>query len=556
MLGGAAAVAVVLGGYALVQISGFGSGPGGPDDGAGNAGGSGDSTAVEVAPAGRESNQPLTDILLREAEQAAAAEDGPLQTQPAAAEDAPGAERSEEQIAVPAPEAVAEPDPAVEAEVPVEPEAAEEDAVAFTDPADPAQPGTKAMVETEPDAAMTGLPVMEAPELSLVRVDRDGDVVIAGRAQPGARVAVLLDGEVLAEIQVAQDGEFVSLASIEPSGSPRVISLLAEHEGQESVSDNSFILAPVTVALAEAAEGSQEENGAGAPEAAAAADAAVDPEAAAMADAAVDPEAAAMADAAVEPERAAAADTSGEEEQVAAAPREDIAEPALDGAAVPQETAERVAEAEAGRPAPADAAAPETAAPPEPAAETGTAVAVLRAGADGVEVVQPAPLSDPALIGEVALDAISYSEAGSVELAGRARPQSLVRIYIDNAPVAEASAEGSGRWSGSLAGVAPGLYTLRVDEVEADTGAVLSRMETPFKREAPGDLALPAAEDAPAGHEPLVQAVTVQKGDTLWAISRKNYGSGLLYVRLFEANRDAIRDPDLIYPGQVFAIPD
>ncbi len=58
------------------------------------------------------------------------------------------------------------------------------------------------------------------------------------------------------------------------------------------------------------------------------------------------------------------------------------------------------------------------------------------------------------------------------------------------------------------------------------------------------------AEDAPP-----IRSVTVQKGDTLWAISRERFGDGVLYVKLFEANRAAIRDPDLIYPGQIFTIP-
>ena len=83
---------------------------------------------------------------------------------------------------------------------------------------------------------------------------------------------------------------------------------------------------------------------------------------------------------------------------------------------------------------------------------------------------------------------------------------------------------------------------------------VLSRLETPFKREAPEVLNPPARDDAPEA-APLIRAVTVQKGDTLWAISRDRYGDGVLYVRVFEANRDHIRNPDLIYPGQVFRIP-
>ncbi len=55
---------------------------------------------------------------------------------------------------------------------------------------------------------------------------------------------------------------------------------------------------------------------------------------------------------------------------------------------------------------------------------------------------------------------------------------------------------------------------------------------------------------------PSVRAVTVQEGDTLWAISQQRYGTGFLFVRLFEANRTAIRNPDLIYPGQVFTVPE
>ena len=49
--------------------------------------------------------------------------------------------------------------------------------------------------------------------------------------------------------------------------------------------------------------------------------------------------------------------------------------------------------------------------------------------------------------------------------------------------------------------------------------------------------------------------MTVQPGNTLWEISNQAYGDGVLYVRLFEANKDKIRDPNLIYPGQVFSIP-
>lgn len=57
--------------------------------------------------------------------------------------------------------------------------------------------------------------------------------------------------------------------------------------------------------------------------------------------------------------------------------------------------------------------------------------------------------------------------------------------------------------------------------------------------------------DAPA--EP--KFVTVEKGDNLWNIAKKAYGDGSKYTVIFEANKPMLKDPDLIYPGQVLRIP-
>jgi nucleoid-associated protein YgaU len=48
----------------------------------------------------------------------------------------------------------------------------------------------------------------------------------------------------------------------------------------------------------------------------------------------------------------------------------------------------------------------------------------------------------------------------------------------------------------------------------------------------------------------------VQRGFTLWGIAEVNFGNGILYVQIFQENSADIRDPDLIYPGQIFALPD
>ena len=203
-----------------------------------------------------------------------------------------------------------------------------------------------------------------------------------------------------------------------------------------------------------------------------------------------------------------------------------------------------------------DAPSPETTTP-TPTEETDTTAApaqpsapapVLKSTAEGVERLDTAP---PQVMTNVALDTIGYSDQGDVQLAGRAQPDtSEVRVYLNNNAVISLPVDQEGRWRGDLPNVDEGVYTLRVDELSR-AGDVTSRVETPFKRESPEVLA--AATEGLSG--PL-SAVTVQKGDTLWAISRDRYGDPLLYVKVFEANSGNIRDPDLIYPGQVFDLPE
>jgi nucleoid-associated protein YgaU len=205
---------------------------------------------------------------------------------------------------------------------------------------------------------------------------------------------------------------------------------------------------------------------------------------------------------------------------------------------------------------PADAAQPDqdSAAPASvPDAPAQTSQTVLLADDSGVKVLQrpTVPGAAPQVMSTVALDAITYSDAGEVELTGRAVGDGFVRVYLDNAPIITSRITQDGSWRTDLPQVDTGVYTLRIDEVSND-GTVTSRMETPFKRE--DETVLAAVEQETAA--PRVRAVTVQPGSTLWAISREAYGEGILYVRVFEANADRIRDPDLIFPGQVFTLPE
>lgn len=202
--------------------------------------------------------------------------------------------------------------------------------------------------------------------------------------------------------------------------------------------------------------------------------------------------------------------------------------------------------------------APELAAADAPAvqAESATPPALLLTDAGATVLQAPVPSEPPPDAGApsgLSIDAISYGAAGEVMLSGRAAPGAALRLYVDDAPVGEVTAGAAGRWQVTLADVAPGLHQLRADALDAG-GKVLARFETPFQREVPVVPAAPAAEPAPVV-APAPITITVQPGLTLWAIARENFGDGVMYVQVFEANRDKIRNPDLIYPGQVFTVP-
>lgn len=198
----------------------------------------------------------------------------------------------------------------------------------------------------------------------------------------------------------------------------------------------------------------------------------------------------------------------------------------------------------------ADVAPVVAAAPVQPVASDPATPVVVQADAQGVRVVQgAAELAAP----NVVLDAITYDPQGNVQLAGRATGAGQVQIYLDDAPVAAADVLAGRDWQIDLPDVATGVYTLRIDEVDI-SGSVVSRLETPFRREAAANVAaVMADETAVDGFDVAIR--TVQPGSTLWAIAEETLGSGILYVQVFEANSDLIRDPDLIYPGQIFRIP-
>jgi len=178
-------------------------------------------------------------------------------------------------------------------------------------------------------------------------------------------------------------------------------------------------------------------------------------------------------------------------------------------------------------------------APPTAGSAGGGTVAVLLPG-NGNLPAQALQVPN-ARSGSLSLDTAEYND-GNLMLSGHATPGATLRLYADDKLVATVTADADGKWSSVTAQPQPtGKVELRVDELGAN-GSVVQRVAEPFK-----------PQTAAAGGGP--GTYTVQPGNSLWVIARKAYGNGTQYTVIFGANKEHIRDPNLIYPGQVITLP-
>jgi len=143
--------------------------------------------------------------------------------------------------------------------------------------------------------------------------------------------------------------------------------------------------------------------------------------------------------------------------------------------------------------------------------------------------------------GGISVDIVEVDDKGKLFIGGRGPQGGKVHVYLDNVFVGPANVDADGNWKLTTKMPAAKSLTVRADLVDAK-GKVLARVEMPVA--AQGTL-----------HAGTETAVVVSAGNSLWRIARRIYGSGEAYTVIFQANKDHIRDPDLIYPGQVFQIP-
>ncbi len=340
-------------------------------------------------------------------------------------------------------------------------------------------------------AAAAGQP----PSFDIMRMTDLGDVLIAGKAPALSAVSALIDENPVAQTVSTAAGEFVLMFEVQPSPMPRVLELEVRlANGDRLRSLDTLMLAPRSNQLvATQTEG----------------------------------------DAAQPLQTARVVDVAPLFPEPGASTRPPvISEPRVIGAAAP--------EGAAAADGPPEFQPTDTADPRAP-------LAVLMRADGTVQVLGEAAslATHQASGGNVSIDAVTYDAGGEVALSGRSRQGAAdIQIYLDNQPILRARASADGNWQAQLEGIERGVYRLRVDELD-DAAQVTSRAEIPFERVTPE-----IAREATG-----TQALIVQPGNTLWAMSQEQFGDGRRFMRIFDANRDQIRNPDLIYPGQVFVVP-
>ncbi|WP_374377144.1 LysM peptidoglycan-binding domain-containing protein [Dongia sp.] len=155
----------------------------------------------------------------------------------------------------------------------------------------------------------------------------------------------------------------------------------------------------------------------------------------------------------------------------------------------------------------------------------------------GTAAAPTGPVSEPTL------DIVDFEKDGRMSLAGRAPANSKVLLYLDDKLIGSAVVDAQGRWSFIPPDkLSVGRHELRVDQVD-ESGKVVARIAQPLEQP-------DFAQLTPDGTQ-----IVVQPGNSLWRLARRTYGDGLRFSVIYEANKERVRDPDLIYPGQVLTLP-
>jgi nucleoid-associated protein YgaU len=207
--------------------------------------------------------------------------------------------------------------------------------------------------------------------------------------------------------------------------------------------------------------------------------------------------------------------------------------------------------------------------PPEAKAAAAPAPANATAPAPPAQAMRTVATPPPTVGARVAIQSVAADAAGGLVAKGSAEPNAAVRLYLNDADIADAKTQADGRWSLTIkGGMTPGGYLMRADEINPGSATVVASANTPFDYPAAPASApptTPAAASASTAQpsvaspaDPVIDSVQTKRvavGHTLWALSKSYYGDPTHYPVIYEANKWEIHNPNLIYPGEVVVVP-
>jgi len=420
-----------------------------------------------------------------------------------------------------------------------------------------AEAGDDASAKSAPPAQASAEGAPQRPSFDVVSVEPTGDTVVAGRAAPKASIELRSDGKVVALANADETGQFAMVPPPLPPGGHNLQLASRLGEAPAVLSDAVPVEVPMPAAQTPAA--------AAAPHAPATAPAASAPMKSAAAKASP-PAAATNAQPAAQ-----AAPTAGGQKVAAV----NLAPTAQAGA--PLVWVEAVAATEAGRLEAKGGADPNALVR---LYLNGAYLTDVTAGPDGrwSLTVERGMAPGSYVIRADAVDRASGAVAARAEVRFAYPQNPSPGAVLAAAPQASAGAPANPRptpppapaQAKTSASEAPAQKPVaeassQPAEGEAAAAATAEAAGTADATQAAAEKAAPAVAAAepskPAEPSPSnaivadVRTAKVVRGDSLWAISRRFYGHGVRYGAIFEANASQIRDPKLIYPGQIFVVP-
>ncbi len=164
---------------------------------------------------------------------------------------------------------------------------------------------------------------------------------------------------------------------------------------------------------------------------------------------------------------------------------------------------------------------------------------VLNSDVESIDILNLEKIND-----SITLDVLSYSPPGLVIISGRTIPNTEIEIFKSAESFGKTKSNENGIWKFVIKKNDYSNQEISIKAKINDETLILTYNENEIQK-----------RFKKTNFEFYDDRIIVQKGNSLWSIARKTLGGGLFYTEIYKNNLGKIKNPNLIYPGQVFNIP-